>query len=149
MGAHSRHGRSTQSLAKYCVAEAVCFRASAVHWCLCPLRENVKCALSVSAPGYPSGKLLQSMAFNMSSPAFQDIVPSYRFAALPKAVRALPRRCSAGMHSPISVGGWLRVVLTATSMPCTQLASLSKQTPLMKVSQNASDVDPASAGAQP
>ena len=37
--------------------------------------------------GYPEGKLLQSMAFNLPSPGFQALVPAYRFAALPKAVR--------------------------------------------------------------
>ena len=47
--------------------------------------------------GYPEGKLLQAMAFNMASPAFQAIVPSYRFAAIPKAVRPRPDgRCLLG-----------------------------------------------------
>lgn len=37
--------------------------------------------------GYPEGKLLQAMAFNVASPSFQAVVPSYRFAAIPQAVR--------------------------------------------------------------
>ena len=55
--------------------------------------------------GYPAGKLLQSMAFNMMSPAFQSLVTGYRFAALPRGVRGVCFLCNPLCHierKPIS-----------------------------------------------